>query len=171
VLHTCTLAPFFVTPIDKCIFNTTCTWNVILWLSLLKCPLLVWFFRYIFFSEWDRPANISRAHTDGSNLMVFRNVTLGWPNGLSVDFETDRLYWCDALLDHVQHSNLEGTDVRTVSYRLIRHPFSIVIHKGELSTVFLFCPANLRGCVSHFHSLNPPPALLGKWHIYWSVFS
>ena len=87
-------------------------------------------FRYIFFSEWDRPANISRAFTDGTNLMVFRNVTLGWPNGLSVDFETDRLYWCDALLDHVQHANLDGTDVKTVSSRLIRHPFSIVIHKG-----------------------------------------
>ncbi|XP_073976140.1 low-density lipoprotein receptor-related protein megalin isoform X3 [Rhodnius prolixus] len=84
---------------------------------------------YIFFSEWDRPANISRAFTDGSSLIVFRNVTLGWPNGLSVDFARDRLYWCDALLDHVQHSNLDGTDVVTVSSRLIRHPFSIVIHK------------------------------------------
>lgn len=131
---------------------TAYKWNFILWISLSKCPLLVWFFRYIFFSEWDRPANISRAHTDGSNLMVFRNVTLGWPNGLSVDFETDRLYWCDALLDHVQHSNLEGTDVRTVSSRLIRHPFSIVIHKGELSNIF--CPANWRGYVSRFYSLT-----------------
>ncbi|CAH1397949.1 unnamed protein product [Nezara viridula] len=83
---------------------------------------------YIFFSEWDRPANISRAFTDGSNLIVFRNVTLGWPNGLSVDFSRNRLYWCDALLDHVQHSNLDGTDVITVSSGLIRHPFSIVIH-------------------------------------------
>lgn len=93
---------------------------------------LVNYDRYIFFSEWDRPANISRAHTDGSNLIVFRNVTLGWPNGLSVDFRADRLYWCDALLDHVQHSNLDGSDVRTISSRLIRHPFSIVIYNGEL---------------------------------------
>lgn len=84
---------------------------------------------YIFFSEWDRPANISRAYSDGTNLLVFKNMTLGWPNGLSVDFEQDRLYWCDALLDHVQHSNLDGTDVKTVISRLIRHPFSIVIHK------------------------------------------
>ncbi|XP_059057986.1 low-density lipoprotein receptor-related protein 2 [Achroia grisella] len=84
---------------------------------------------YIFFSEWDRPANISRANTDGTGLLVFENVTLGWPNGLSIDFDTDRLYWCDALLDHVQHSKLDGTDVRTVNSRLIRHPFSIVIHK------------------------------------------
>lgn len=87
-------------------------------------------FRYIFFSEWDRPANISRANTDGSKMMVFKNVTLGWPNGLALDFETDRLYWCDALLDHVQHSLLDGTDVRTISSRFIRHSFSIVIYKG-----------------------------------------
>lgn len=85
---------------------------------------------YIFFSEWDRPANISRAHADGSNLVVFKNLTLGWPNGLAIDFQKDRLYWCDALLDHVQHSNLDGTDVQTVNSRLIRHPFSIAIHEN-----------------------------------------
>ncbi|RVE42510.1 hypothetical protein evm_012839, partial [Chilo suppressalis] len=85
---------------------------------------------YVFFSEWDRPANISRANTDGTGLLVFENVTLGWPNGLSIDFGEDRLYWCDALLDHVQHAKLDGTDVKTVNSRLIRHPFSIVIH-GE----------------------------------------
>lgn len=84
---------------------------------------------YIFFSEWDRPANITRANSDGSDPLVFKNVTLGWPNGLSIDFKKDRVYWCDALLDHVQHANLDGTDIRTVNSRLIRHPFSIVIHQ------------------------------------------
>lgn len=83
---------------------------------------------YIFFSEWDRPANITRANSDGSEPLVFKNVTLGWPNGLSIDFKEDRVYWCDALLDHVQHANLDGSDIRTVNSRLIRHPFSIVIH-------------------------------------------
>ena len=38
---------------------------------------------YLFFSEWDRPANISRANSDGSNIIVFKNLLLGWPNGLS----------------------------------------------------------------------------------------
>lgn len=84
---------------------------------------------YIFFSEWDRPANISRAYTDGSNLIVFKNLSLGWPNGLAIDFAKDRLYWCDALLDHVQHSNLNGTDVRSVKSKLIRHPFSMAIYE------------------------------------------
>ena len=85
---------------------------------------------FLFYSEWDRPANISRANADGTNVIVFRNVLLGWPNGLSIDFEEDRLYWCDALLDHIQHSNLDGGDIKTITSRFIRHPFSLVIH-GE----------------------------------------
>ncbi|KAK8402469.1 hypothetical protein O3P69_000706 [Scylla paramamosain] len=87
---------------------------------------------YVFYSEWDRPANISRAFLDGTNVMVFRNVLLGWPNGLSIDYITDRIYWCDALLDHVQHANLNGTDVQTISSQSIRHPFSLVIYNDWL---------------------------------------
>lgn len=85
---------------------------------------------YIYFSEWDRPANITRANSDGTELLVFKNVTLGWPNGLSIDFKEDRVYWCDALLDHVQHAALDGSDIKTINSRLIRHPFSIVIHEN-----------------------------------------
>lgn len=83
---------------------------------------------YVFFSEWDRPANISRVQLDGTNVMVFRGVLLGWPNGLSIDYATDKLYWCDALLDHIQYANLDGTDVKTISSPRIKHPFSLVIH-------------------------------------------
>lgn len=83
---------------------------------------------YLFYSEWDRPANISRAHLDGSNVVIFRGVLLGWPNGLSIDYENDRLYWCDALLDHIQHAKLDGTDVKTINSPRIKHPFSLVIH-------------------------------------------
>ncbi|XP_013773508.1 low-density lipoprotein receptor-related protein 2-like isoform X2 [Limulus polyphemus] len=87
---------------------------------------------YLFYSEWDRPANISRAFLDGTNSMVFRGVLLGWPNGLSIDYLKDRLYWCDALLDHVQHANLDGTDVQTINSPRIKHPFSLVIHNEWL---------------------------------------
>ncbi|XP_022241765.1 low-density lipoprotein receptor-related protein 2-like [Limulus polyphemus] len=87
---------------------------------------------YLFYSEWDRPANISRAFLDGTNSMVFRGVLLGWPNGLSIDFAKDRLYWCDALLDHIQHAKLDGTDIRTINSPRIKHPFSLVVHNDWL---------------------------------------
>lgn len=83
---------------------------------------------YLFYSEWDRPANISRAYLDGTNVVVLKGLVLGWPNGLSIDFLADRLYWCDALLDQIQHAKLDGTDVKAFTTSSIKHPFSLVIH-------------------------------------------
>lgn len=87
---------------------------------------------FLFYSEWDRPANISRAYLDGTNVAIFKGLTLGWPNGLSIDFQADRLYWCDALLDQIQHSKLDGTDIKAFSTSSIKHPFSLVIHQDWL---------------------------------------
>ena len=66
-------------------------------------------------------------------LIQNKNINyLGWPNGLSMDYDQDRLYWCDALLDHIQHANLDGTDVKTISSSMIRHPFSLVVYGSSL---------------------------------------
>ena len=64
----------------------------------------------LFYSDWaDKAACIGRSRLDGSEHTVIIDVTegkkrrvLGWPNGLAMDYEADRLYWCDALLDHIQ---------------------------------------------------------------------
>ena len=56
-------------------------------------------------------------------------MLLGWPNGLAIDYLKDRLYWCDALLDHIQHANLDGTDVQKITSNFIKHPFSLVVFK------------------------------------------
>jgi len=45
------------------------------------CP-----FRYIFWTDWFRPAKIMRAWSDGSHALPIVNTTLGWPNGLAIDW-------------------------------------------------------------------------------------
>ncbi|CAG0878905.1 unnamed protein product [Cyprideis torosa] len=90
--------------------------------------MCVFLSRYLFISEWQRPASISRADLNGENRLIFQRLTLGWPNGLAIDYEEDRLYWCDAMLDHIQHSKLDGTDVKLIKHQLIHHAFSLAIH-------------------------------------------
>lgn len=51
---------------------------------------------YMFLSDWFRPAKIMRAWSDGSHLMPIVNTSLGWPNGLAIDWSASRLYWVDA---------------------------------------------------------------------------
>lgn len=42
--------------------------------------------RYLFWSDWYRPAVIMRGFTDGSNAIPLVNTTLGWPYGLALDY-------------------------------------------------------------------------------------
>lgn len=48
--------------------------------------LFIFFIRYIFWTDWYRPAKIMRAWGDGSHALSIVNTTLGWPNGLAIDW-------------------------------------------------------------------------------------
>jgi len=66
---------------------------------------------------------------DGSNLISYNTkiVTIG---GFAVDFVKDRLYWTNTRNDTVYHSNLDLTDVNSITSYSIKSPQSLVIYKG-----------------------------------------
>ena len=53
---------------------------------------------WLFYTDWSQQAHIGRIGMDGSQPTPRHIVTknLGWPNGLTVDYATDHLYWSDA---------------------------------------------------------------------------
>ena len=48
------------------------------------------FCRYLFWTDWGHIAKIERSHLDGSDRKVLINTDLGWPNGLTLDYDTRR---------------------------------------------------------------------------------
>lgn len=46
--------------------------------------------RYLFWTDWGHIAKIERANLDGSERKVLINTDLGWPNGLTLDYDTRR---------------------------------------------------------------------------------
>lgn len=46
--------------------------------------------RYLFWTDWGHIAKIERSHLDGSDRKVLVNTDLGWPNGLTLDYDTRR---------------------------------------------------------------------------------
>jgi Low-density lipoprotein receptor repeat class B len=59
--------------------------------------------RLLFWTDWDpHYPRIERSSMSGDNRTVIINVTAiqgaGWPNGLAVDYEINRIYWIDARL-------------------------------------------------------------------------
>ncbi|CAH1789469.1 unnamed protein product [Owenia fusiformis] len=93
---------------------------------------------WIFWTEWLRTrqtrAKIGRALGDGTNVTYIRQHQLGWPNGLSIDHENNRLFWTDAMFDRIQHCNFDGSDVQTLTRHTfgIAHPFGIAVYKGYI---------------------------------------
>ncbi|XP_057682782.1 low-density lipoprotein receptor-related protein 2 [Corythoichthys intestinalis] len=88
---------------------------------------------YLFWSDWYRPAVIMRGFTDGSNAIPLVNKTLGWPNGLVIDYAQNRLYWADALFDQISHVNFEGNNRETFSnLGQITNPYSMTLYSDFL---------------------------------------
>uniref|UniRef100_A0A3B4FEE2 Low-density lipoprotein receptor-related protein 2 n=1 Tax=Pundamilia nyererei TaxID=303518 RepID=A0A3B4FEE2_9CICH len=86
---------------------------------------------YIFWTDWYRPAKIMRAWGDGSHALSIVNTTLGWPNGLAIDWSSMRLYWVDAFFDKIEHSNFDGRNRLSLDrISQISHPFGLTIFEG-----------------------------------------
>lgn len=45
---------------------------------------------FLFWTDWGHIAKIERSHLDGSDRKVLINTDLGWPNGLTLDYDTRR---------------------------------------------------------------------------------
>ena len=61
-----------------------------------------------------RNAKIERVHLDGSGRKKVIGKNIYWPNGVTIDYTTDTLYWVDAKMLSVDCSNLDGLERRKV---------------------------------------------------------
>lgn len=62
----------------------------------------------MYWTEWGASPKIKRAGMDGSARQSVVEKNLGWPNGLTIDLATDRLYWVDAKRNDMERSDLNG---------------------------------------------------------------
>lgn len=58
---------------------------------------------YMFWSDWnEKHPKIERAALDGTQRSILIETELGWPNGIALDLETAKIYWCDAKTDRIE---------------------------------------------------------------------
>lgn len=65
---------------------------------------------YMYFTSWHLQAFIGKIGMDGSNftrILTWKD-DIAWPNALTIDYFTDRIYWADAHLDYIAFADLEG---------------------------------------------------------------
>lgn len=69
------------------------------------------------FFTGSRP-RIERAYLDGSERKVIIEARLRWPNGITIDYSTETLYWVDAKQHVIESAQIDGSNRRVVSRQL-----------------------------------------------------
>jgi low density lipoprotein receptor-related protein 5/6 len=81
----------------------------------------------MFWSDWGDVPKIETAYMDGSSRkdLISNNTALVfWPNGLTLDYETDLLYWIDGRLNLVACIGLNGGWFNNINSKLLLVFFS-----------------------------------------------
>jgi len=51
---------------------------------------------FLYWTDWGTTPKIERATLAGNGKTSIVSLDLHWPNGLTIDFDDDKLYWADA---------------------------------------------------------------------------
>uniref|UniRef100_A0A336M1L1 CSON010315 protein n=1 Tax=Culicoides sonorensis TaxID=179676 RepID=A0A336M1L1_CULSO len=126
--------------------------------------------------DWDekRP-KIERSSLDGTERVVLVSTELGWPNGITLDIERRKIYWCDAKEDKIEVANMDGSERMTVISETLPHPFGL-----SLMGDYLYWTDWQRRTIDRAHKINGHdrsvvidqlPELMGlrAAHLYKSV--
>lgn len=97
-------------------------WDCVKWcgfvLSLLNEMRFLFFIfcsaHLMFWTDWGRNPRIEKASMDGKLRTVIINNKLYWPNGLTIDYPNNLLYFADAYLDFIDYCDYNGNNRKQV---------------------------------------------------------
>ena len=87
----------------------------------------------MFWTDWGKHPKIERAELDGSHRITLVKTSVVWPNGITIDFHEQKLYWADAKLDKIEIMNLDGSNRRVILDNKLPHVFGFTALGDRLS--------------------------------------
>ena len=69
---------------------------------------------------------------DGTGRTIIHNTSLSAPYGLTLDYDTQTLYWTDYSLNKIERSNVDGSNRTVVTTLLVYDPYSITFYNGSI---------------------------------------
>eukprot|EP00105_Crassostrea_gigas_P046569 XP_019930717.1 PREDICTED: low-density lipoprotein receptor-related protein 6-like [Crassostrea gigas] len=83
---------------------------------------------YLFWTEVGIKGKIGRATMDGTSRNYITTTGIEMPNGLTVDFTSNRLFWTDGLLNRIESSDFNGGNRQVLAYDSDALINDIVVH-------------------------------------------
>ena len=64
-------------------------------------------------------------------VVIDSSSRLSWPNGLTIDYSSDRIFWADSKEDYIGSSNLDGSHIVIVADH-IQNPYGIAVFEDSV---------------------------------------
>ncbi len=88
--------------------------------------------RFMFWSDWGDTPRISRAGMDGSNQTDIVDTFITWPNGLTLDYQKNKVYWIDARHNYIASVDYHGNNRRITYTQADNHPYALTMLGKDL---------------------------------------
>ena len=90
----------------------------------------------MFWTDWGEEPKIERAEMDSSSRRVIIRQDIHWPNGLTIDYTTQKIYWTDAKLYYIAKANYDGSNRERIfkshSQCVLGHPFALTLYDNKI---------------------------------------
>lgn len=91
------------------------------------------FFSFMFWTDWGEIPKIERAGMNGdpSTRTMVVSDKIFWPNGLTIDYEAERVYWVDGKLLFIESMDYDGQNRKTIVEHLL-YPFALTYFRNKI---------------------------------------
>lgn len=125
---------------------------------------------FLFYTDWGQLPHIGRVDMNGQNRMNLIKKDLIWPNALTVDYVTDKIFWADGRLKYIAMADLDGQNQRKIITNELYHIFAIATFEGYIfwtdweTKRIHRAKKFVRENITNFHSLNYRPMDIQVFH-------
>lgn len=98
----------------------------------MQSVLFLLYYRWLYWTDVSAYDKIERASLDGTSRTVLHDTGLSSPYGLTLDYDTQTLYWVDYSLDNLETSNADGTNRRVLTKVNVACPYRITFFDQKL---------------------------------------
>ncbi|XP_072540428.1 low-density lipoprotein receptor-related protein 8 isoform X3 [Salminus brasiliensis] len=89
---------------------------------------------FMYWSDWGTQAKIEKSGMNGVDRQVLVSERIEWPNGITLDLSSRRLYWVDSKLHLISSVDLNGDNRRVLlsSMDHLGHPFALTLFEDRV---------------------------------------
>jgi low density lipoprotein-related protein 2 len=83
-------------------------------------------------TDWGDFPRIEKANMDGTKRLAIVTEKVVWPNGVTLDYVREKVYWADAKWQMIERCNLDGNYREVIVSKNVRHPFDLVVFMDKV---------------------------------------